>query len=57
MVSFRFALALHPESALPVLKATRDSMDNDDQRWWIDAAIQQIEREQSGRQKPNIAPN
>jgi hypothetical protein len=37
------ALSRQPANALPALRAARGSA-NDDVRWWIDAAIQQIER-------------
>jgi hypothetical protein len=37
------ALARQPVIALPALKAARDKTP-EDQRWWIDAAIQEIER-------------
>jgi len=38
------ALARQPAAALPALKEARPKAD-DSTRWWIDAAIQQIERE------------
>lgn len=40
------ALARQPATALAALKAARPEA-TDDQRWWIDAAIQQIERKAS----------
>lgn len=44
------ALSRQPDAALPALKAARPTA-SDDQRWWIDAAIQQIERDQRSRTK------
>jgi len=44
------ALARQPATSLPALKAARPEA-NDDQRWWIDAAIQQIERSQRASSK------
>ena len=37
------SLASLPQAALPALKTAREKA-SDDQRWWIDAAIQEIER-------------
>ena len=44
------ALSRQPDDALPALKAARLSA-NEDLRWWIDAAIQQIERNQRSQAK------
>jgi len=44
------ALSRQPDDALPALKTARPTA-NDDQRWWIDAAIQQIERNQRAQGK------
>ena len=49
------ALSRQPDDSLPALKAARPKA-NDDQRWWIDAALQQIEREQAARIKAPTAP-
>jgi hypothetical protein len=45
------ALAHQPALALPLLRTARDEADAD-QRWWIDAAIQQIEESLSTNKKP-----
>jgi hypothetical protein len=45
------ALAHQPALALPLLRSAREKADTD-QRWWIDAAIQQIEERLSTNQKP-----
>ena len=45
------ALAHQPNLALPLLRAAREKADTD-QRWWIDAAIQQIEESLSSNKKP-----
>ena len=37
------ALARRPELALPALRAARDKATDENERWWIDAALQQIE--------------
>ena len=39
------ALLRQPARALPALRAARATA-NDDQQWWIDATIQQIEAQQ-----------
>ncbi|MDD5349320.1 MAG: PKD domain-containing protein [Chthoniobacteraceae bacterium] len=45
------ALARQPERAVRALKAAREKA-GDDARWWMDAALQQIERERAARVKP-----
>jgi len=45
------ALAHQPALALPLLRAAREEADSD-QRWWIDAAIQQVEESLSNDKKP-----
>jgi streptogramin lyase len=45
------ALLRQPAVALPLLRAAREKADTD-QRWWIDAAIQQIEESLSSNKKP-----
>jgi hypothetical protein len=45
------ALAHQPALALPLLRSAREKA-NPDQRWWIDAAIQQIEESLSTDKKP-----
>ena len=37
------ALARQPERAIPALQAARVKVSDDSQRWWFDAALQQIE--------------
>jgi hypothetical protein len=38
------ALARQPATALPALRKARETA-TDDQRWWIDATIQECERQ------------
>lgn len=45
------ALARQPELALPALQAARAGA-NEDRRWWIDAALQQIESTPRPRARP-----
>jgi hypothetical protein len=45
------ALLRQPALALPLLRSAREKADAD-QRWWIDAAIQQIEESLSTNKKP-----
>jgi hypothetical protein len=45
------ALLRQPALALPLLRSAREQADTD-QRWWIDAAIQQIEESLSTNKKP-----
>jgi hypothetical protein len=45
------ALLRQPALALPLLRSAREQADAD-QRWWIDAAIQQIEESLSTNKKP-----
>jgi hypothetical protein len=45
------ALLRQPAFALPLLRSAREQADAD-QRWWIDAAIQQIEESLSTNKKP-----
>jgi streptogramin lyase len=45
------ALVRQPALALPLLQSAREGADAD-QRWWIDAAIQQIEESLSTNKKP-----
>jgi hypothetical protein len=45
------ALLRQPAVALPLLRSAREKADTD-QRWWIDAAIQQIEESLSNNKKP-----
>ena len=42
------ALARQPEMAMPALRAARVTAADDNQRWWIDAALQQIETTKRG---------
>ena len=44
------ALAQQPATALPALRKTRETA-TDDQRWWIDAAIQESERQAASAPK------
>jgi streptogramin lyase len=44
-------LQRQPSVALPLLRSAREKA-GPDQRWWIDAAIQQIEEETSSNKKP-----
>jgi hypothetical protein len=45
------ALVRQPALALPLLQSAREKA-GPDQRWWIDAAIQQIEENLSKNGKP-----
>lgn len=49
------ALSRQPEAALPALKAARENA-GDEQRWWIDAAIQEIERHMEKATMPASRP-
>jgi hypothetical protein len=44
-------LIRHPSVALPLLQSAREKA-APDQRWWIDAAIQQIEETRSKNTQP-----
>jgi len=45
------ALVRQPALALPLLQSAREKA-GPDQRWWIDAAIQQIEENLANKGKP-----
>ncbi len=51
-------LARQPERAFPALQAARLKVADESQRWWIDAALQQIERtKQAGTGNPGESPS
>jgi hypothetical protein len=51
------ALARQPGRALPALLAARLKVTDDSQRWWIDAALQRLERiKQAGIGNPGESP-
>jgi HEAT repeat protein len=51
------ALARQPARAAPALQAARETA-NEEQRWWIDAALQEIENQKAATPaKPAAVPN
>ncbi len=50
------ALARQPGRALPALQAARAKVSDENQRWWIDAAIQQTEAARTATPAPNPSP-